>query len=264
MKATKKISLIIIFSGLISLSINAQNQELSSTLKDLTKATKEELTTKEITLDGVSIPIYSIEGKRMVGNEIASALMSGEFAPDFYFDKNKEIKIIVFRKATEEENKKLKNMEKQMVDSENYLIDEYKLDSQAAIPFNATDIYGLKYSLENLKGKIIVMNFWFVACKPCITEMPELNKLVDSYKNQDVVFLGFALDPKPKIDSFLKKMSFSYAIIPNSKKIVDNYKVSSFPTNIIINQNSKIVYSASGLTPSTIDEMAETIENLIK
>jgi thiol-disulfide isomerase/thioredoxin len=82
------------------------------------------------------------------------------------------------------------------------------LIGKEAFPFSATDISGNNYSLDELKGKVIVINFWFVECKPCVMEMPELNKLVEKHKNKEVVFLGFANNDKPKIEKFLKTKSF--------------------------------------------------------
>ncbi|WP_435263522.1 TlpA family protein disulfide reductase [Tenacibaculum sp. nBUS_03] len=142
--------------------------------------------------------------------------------------------------------------------NQNDLIGTYASD------FTVTDINGNEYSLNNLKGKIIVMNFWFIECKPCIREMPQLNNLVKKYKNKEVVFLGFSGNGKLQIDSFLKTQDFFYSIVPNSRKIASKYKVSGYPTNIIIDKNLKIAYASSGLKPTTINNIEKTIEHLIK
>lgn len=48
------------------------------------------------------------------------------------------------------------------------------------------------YGEKELSGKIVVMNFWYSKCLPCIKEIPELNKIVAEYKdNKNIVFLGF-------------------------------------------------------------------------
>lgn len=243
-------------------SLMAQNKENTSIekkeyLKGLTEASENDLSDKELTFDEESIPVYNIEGKRIEGTEIMETLMSGNYVPVFYVDKNKEIKAAALRMATEEEKKMMKEMEA-LSGSQSELI------GKDAFIFTATDINGNEYSLNSLKGKIIVMNFWFAECKPCVMEMPELNELVKNYKNKDVVFLGFAKNDKSKIDSFLKKKDFSYNIIPNSKKIAAAYKVVGYPTNIIIDKNSKIVYATCGLETTTITDIEKTIESLIK
>jgi len=50
------------------------------------------------------------------------------------------------------------------------------------------------YSLSSLKGKIFVINFWFLECKPCVIEIPELNKIVEKHKSEEVLFLAFAMN----------------------------------------------------------------------
>jgi thiol-disulfide isomerase/thioredoxin len=262
MKFRQIIILTILLSSLSSINLIAQNKEATSIekkeyLKGLTKADEKDLSDKQIMFDGESIPIYNIKGKRIKGNEMMEAMMSGNYTPDFYMDKNKEIKVAVLRIATEDEKKMMKEMDAQM-NGQSELI-----GTNASI-FSATDINGNEYSLNSLKGKIIVMNFWFVECKPCVMEMPELNELVKKYKSKDIIFLGFATNDKSKIDSFLKKKDFSYNIIPSSRKIAADYKVSGYPTHIIIDENSKIVYSTRGLGPTTITNIEKTIESLIK
>ncbi len=262
MRIKQIIIITILLNSFSSINLMAQNKETTNVekkehLKDLTKASEDDLSDKQIMLDGESIPVYNIKGKRIRGMEMMEAMMSGNYAPDFYMDKNKEIKVAVLRMITEDEKKMRKEMKAQMSGKSEAI-------GTDAFSFSATDINGNEYSLNSLKGKIIVMNFWFVECKPCVMEMPELNKLVENYKNKDVVFLGFATNDKAKIDSFLKKKNFSYNIIPSSKKIAAEYKVSGYPTHIIIDENSKIVYSTSGLSSTTISDIEKTIESLIK
>lgn len=57
--------------------------------------------------------------------------------------------------------------------------------------FEAKTLAGKILSRKSLKGKIVVMNFWFIGCKPCVAELPALNKLVQHYKAKDIVFIAF-------------------------------------------------------------------------
>lgn len=227
-------------------------------LKGLTKATSKELSTQKIMLDGESIAVYTVEGKRVRGMEMMQFFTSGEYSPEFYMNKNKEIKVAVLRPSTEEEKAQMKI-------TTNRRNTETDLIGSDAFPFSATDMNGNKYSLDDLKGKIIVMNFWFVECKPCIMEMPELNEIVELYKNnKDVVFLGFATNDTNKIKSFLQRKTFSYHIIPNSTSIARDYNVSSYPTHMIIGKDGKISYHTIGLGPNTISDLKRKIKKLLK
>jgi thiol-disulfide isomerase/thioredoxin len=245
------------YSSLMAQNKENTNIEKKEYLKGLSIASEDELNGKQVSLDGETFPVYNEKGERIRGMEMMTALTSGNYFPDFYMDVNKEIKAVVLRAATEDEKKKITQTSSD-INSQNELV-----DTNAPF-FSVTDINGNEYSLDSLKGKIIVMNFWFVECKPCVIEIPELNNLVEKYKNKDVVFLGFATNEKSRIDSFLKKKDFSYNIITNSIEIAQTYKVSGYPTHTIIDKNSKIVYSTSGLGPTTINDIEKTIDNLIK
>jgi len=135
---------------------------------------------------------------------------------------------------------------------------------QKATYFNFTDIQGNHYRLDKLKGKVIVMNYWFSACRPCILEMPELNKLVAKYKDKDVVFLGLTYHVKANIQNFLKRFQFDYNLIPEAQIDIHNYGVKVYPTHIVIDQNGNIVLREEGLDYDTVETLDKTIEALLE
>ena len=204
-----------------------------------------------------NLDFYTDEGKKMSFNEVLPMLKSGNYTLDPYINANNELKAAVLKPATEAEKKEIKEGQAKM-NKRSERVGKY------AQHFDVTDINGNKYSLEELKGKIIVMNFWFVECKPCIMEMPDLNKLVEKYKEKEVVFLGFATNKTPKLNSFLSKKEFKYNIIPESKDVINSYEVTSYPTHIIIDKTSKIVFSTSGLGPNTVSDLENEIEKLLE
>src|ERR687893_223477 len=64
-------------------------------------------------------------------------------------------------------------------------------ESKSAAPaFSLTSMDGKKFELASLRGKVVVINFWFTGCPPCIEEMPKLNELVEKFKDKDVVFIA--------------------------------------------------------------------------
>ena len=89
MRIKQIIYLAILLNTFSSINLIAQNNEIiivdkNEYLKGLSKATAKELKNQKIQLDGQSIPVYDFNGKRMKGNEIMAALMSGNYHPDFY------------------------------------------------------------------------------------------------------------------------------------------------------------------------------------
>lgn len=130
--------------------------------------------------------------------------------------------------------------------------------------FNTSDINGNKLKLKEAKGKIIVMNFWFIGCKPCRMEMPELNELVASFKdNENVMFVGYALDPRADLKEFLKTNPFDYAIVENSRYEAGRYGVRLFPTHVVIDQEGKVFFHTSGLASNTVYWVKKSIDELL-
>lgn len=64
-----------------------------------------------------------------------------------------------------------------------------------------TDIQGNLYTSESLKGKVIILDFWFTTCAPCIQEMPELNKIREEFGTDEVAYFGVHLAKKQKWNS---------------------------------------------------------------
>ena len=212
-------------------------------------------------LDPSTTPMYYENFVLIKEGDFIKIMMSGDYIPEPYINSNKVVKAFLFRKATDLEKEQMKQMQANM---QNPGQNKSELIGSEAFPFSVKDIYGNKYSLEKLKGKVIVINFWFVECKPCVMEIPELNDLVEKYKGKEVVFLGFATNEKTKIVSFLKTKTFKYKIIAEGSKVAGLYNVNSYPTHIIIYANSVISYYITGLGPTTVNDLDKTIESLLK
>jgi len=123
---------------------------------------------------------------------------------------------------------------------------------------------GREVSLAGLKGKVVVLNFWFVNCAPCRAEMPDLNKLVDSHRGQNVVFLGVATDRADPIRDFLKKFPFKYEIVPEGTATANVFGVSVYPTHILIDKAGNIAHFLVGGGAGRPEQLATLIAALAK
>src|SRR4051812_43635177 len=56
--------------------------------------------------------------------------------------------------------------------------------------FSLTSLEGERFDLAALRGKVVVLNFWFTGCAPCVAEFGKLNGLVNKFKNKEVVFIA--------------------------------------------------------------------------
>ena len=127
-----------------------------------------------------------------------------------------------------------------------------------------TDIKNGVWENKSFENKIVVLNFWFIGCKPCIKEIPELNKLVETFKSKDVIFLAFANDNQFDIEDFLIKRPFNYHIIPNASSFaIKQLGIHNFPTHAIIDPEGKVRFVKTGYSAKTIEDMYETIRDLL-
>jgi peroxiredoxin len=117
--------------------------------------------------------------------------------------------------------------------------------------FNLTSLEGETFELAALRGKVVVLNFWFTGCAPCIAEFGKLNGLVNKFRNKEVVFIAPTLDNVTTLKRFLKEHRFNYHVIPNAGSlIVSTYSDGSgnvvFPTHIVINKEGEIDTRVTG------------------
>jgi len=132
-----------------------------------------------------------------------------------------------------------------------------------ASPFTVTALDGKTYDLASLRGKVVVLNFWFIGCAGCMIEIPSLNKLAQAFKGQDVVFLGLALDQKASLEAFLKTKPFDYQIIPETRAIADAYEVVGYPVHIIIDREGRLQYRLGGGSTDVHERLQPLIRSLL-
>lgn len=131
--------------------------------------------------------------------------------------------------------------------------------------FSAKDINGNRIDLKKLKGKIVVLNFWFINCPPCRKEIPELNEIANDYKDStNIVFLGIANDYKSELREFLKDNPFGYTIIDDGRYIADQYRIRSFPTNVILDKDRRVYFNSSGFSTALATWLRKSIEELFE
>jgi peroxiredoxin len=118
-------------------------------------------------------------------------------------------------------------------------------EKPSAPAFSLTSLTGEKFELAALREKVIVLNFWFTGCVPCVAEFGELNGLVKEFKNKGVVFIAPTLDDATTLKPFLKEHRFMYHVVPNAGSLIaGTYSDGSgnvvFPTHIVIDKDGKV------------------------
>ncbi|MHC4991712.1 MAG: TlpA family protein disulfide reductase, partial [Planctomycetota bacterium] len=134
----------------------------------------------------------------------------------------------------------------------------------AAADFEVTDLDGVEYRLAELKGKVVVLNFWFIGCAPCRVEIPGLNQLVESYaERDDVVFIAFAMDPADALREFLAEKPFDYAIVPSAGHLTQLFEARSYPTHLIIDREGRIAARLVGGSKDRHEDLRPLIERAL-
>jgi peroxiredoxin len=120
-------------------------------------------------------------------------------------------------------------------------------NGEAFKTFKDKDINGEKIDINALKGKIVVLNFWFINCPACRIEMPELNTVVADYVNDpNVVFVGLCLDQKEKIKDFLQVTPFNFKQIADARYYGEKYSVTLYPTTVVLDKQGLIRFNSVG------------------
>lgn len=138
-----------------------------------------------------------------------------------------------------------------------------KLLGSTLSDLNLTDISGKQYTSESLLGKMVFLNFWFTKCAPCIKEMPDLNKLIDKHGTENILYFAVTYDKIDLIESFLNKHQLDFTVIPNDQKTIDSIGINFFPTNMLLDQNGKVLFVNELFNPKSNNGIDE-IEKLIK
>ncbi len=124
------------------------------------------------------------------------------------------------------------------------------MNGKQAPDFALETLDGSKLKLADLRGKVIVLNFWATWCTPCKVEMPWLIDLQKQYGSRGVQIVGIAEDDsgKEKIAAFAREMQVNYPILLDEGDVADKYgNIENLPTTFYISRNGMIVESASGI-----------------
>jgi peroxiredoxin len=108
--------------------------------------------------------------------------------------------------------------------------------------FTLTDLQGKTWSLRELKGKVVLVNFWATWCPPCRKEMPDLNTLYQRFKDQGFVILAISDEEVGKVKPFIAERNISYPVMLDpGRKVNDLFQVEGIPKSFVYDREGKLV-----------------------
>jgi cytochrome c biogenesis protein CcmG/thiol:disulfide interchange protein DsbE len=125
--------------------------------------------------------------------------------------------------------------------------------------FSATDMSGKQVSLEDYRGKTVILNFWASWCPPCRDEAPVFSRLSSDLASQDVVVLGVAVwDQASDSKSFMQEFGLTYPNVSDDNgSIAIDYGVAGVPETFFIGPKGELLGKYPG--PLTSVEQVKSI-----
>ena len=125
---------------------------------------------------------------------------------------------------------------------------------------------GEKITLSQLKGKVVLINFWATWCPPCRQELKVVEKeLINRFKGKDFVFLPISRgEAKKTVEAFRKQNGYTFPMGLDPKQtIYKKYASNYIPRNFVVGKDGKVIYTSVGFTPEEFKEMIEVINKAL-
>lgn len=125
---------------------------------------------------------------------------------------------------------------------------------------------GEMHSLEEYRGKVVIMDFWATWCGPCKRAMPGLQNIHEDFKDRGVVVLGintWERDGNQKAIDYMNEHDYSYGLMLDGDKVAEAYGVRGIPTFYVIGVDGEVIKTEVGFHPDGEKKMVEFLEEYL-
>ncbi len=139
-----------------------------------------------------------------------------------------------------------------------------ELIGHAAPPWEVKDLDGKTHTLEQYRGKVLVLDFWYRGCGWCMRAMPQVKAVAKHYRDRPVAVFAMNNDRKEEDARFVAlKMALEYPVL-RSDELPAKYAVNSFPTLVVIDQQGKIADVHIGYSDHLFEDVTATVDRLLE
>jgi peroxiredoxin len=108
--------------------------------------------------------------------------------------------------------------------------------------FTLTDLYGKQWTLKDLRGKVVLVNFWATWCPPCRKEMPDLETLYNRFKGRGLVILAISDEEASKVGPFITERDITYPVLLDRGRRVNTlFQIDGIPKSFVYNRSGNLV-----------------------
>ena len=180
-----------------------------------------------------------------------------------------EFKLLAFDPNVDESKLTLASIPENIVlkDYEPYEEPEPLPEGSPAPEWSLPTLTGDTIRLVDLKGKVVLLDFFYKSCAPCCAAMPILQSLHEKYKDKGFVMIG--IDPiddpeKDEMADFLAKRGITYTILFSERELSDTYRVSGYPTLYFLDREGKIAKMHIGFGKGMEEELEADLVKLLE
>ena len=139
-------------------------------------------------------------------------------------------------------------------------------EGSEAPDFAAADLRGRPLALSQLRGRVVVLDFWATWCGPCLLAMPGLQEVHEEFGGRGVEVLAVNLGEDPEdVGRFLEENGYTFAVVADEERAIGRlFGVRGIPAQVVLNQKGLVAAVEVGYDPEMKDRLRQLLERLTR